>query len=386
MRRIITLYRGKKHILRLFIFCCLLLSACEKDEIINTGPQTIKIIPPKEECWVSDSFLMEAIFDEQKNSTQTVVWSSSNENLATIDNSGMVTLKKEGQVKINAQSGKLSATYNMTIKPMNLLYQTTGQKVNAIKSMNWSDRKTEVLLNGTWAFSTPKMAPDGSALVFADTISYYNPDIFVYQFDQSKRIHVAGYDDWDDQPIWDTSSKRIIFRSFRNNGLGCIYEYDLSNSSLVNLTPDPVNAAWVNLDPALSPDGMKMAFSNNKNGIHDIWIYDFDSKTMSAVTATMEYEGEPAWSPDSKKLVFRRDFSFHPKVSDLFILDLEKNTTQQLSIEGVERQPAWSPNGKFIVFTYQPGNSLPVISYIDVEKPEEVFILEGHYGYSPSFY
>lgn len=361
-----------------------LVIACEKDEESDFGE--LKIETSREKFWVSDNFQMELTFDGREDESVPVTWSVSDGSKAEVNQKGEVRLKKEGQVKIIAASGEASASYTIDVQPMRLLYQTTGRASNAIETIDWSDGKTKILLDGTWHFSGPRMAPDLSALVYTDTLHQYDADIFVYTFGQAGRKTIARHDLWDDQPVWSSDSKHILFRSFRDEGMGCIYSFNLTNSTLVNLTPDPINAAWANRDPAVSPDGKKMAWSNNMSGIHDIWIYDFATGEMKVIEVTNVFDGEPNWSPDGKKIVFRCIFNYSPRVADLMIYDLEEKKAQRLEIEGIESEPAWSPNGKFIAFVHEVGNELPSIRYIDVAHPDEVLSLGEHYGFSPSFY
>ncbi len=361
-----------------------LVTACEKEEESDFGE--LKIEKPGENFWVSDTFQMEVTFDGRKDERFPVIWNVSDESKAEINQKGEVRLKKEGQVKIIATSGDESTDYMIDIQPMHLLYQTTGRASNAIESIDWSDGKTKILLDGTWHFSAPRMAPDLSALVYADTLHQYDTDIFVYTFGQPNRKTIAHHDLWDDQPVWSNDSKRILFRSFRDEGMGCIYLFMFTNSTLINLTPDPVNAAWANRDPAFSPTGRKMAWSCNINGMHDIWIYDFESGEKKAIETTDVFDGEPCWSPDGTKIVFRCIFDYSPRIVDLMIYDLKEKKVQRLEIEGIESDPAWSPNGKFIAFVHEVGNELPSIRYIDIAQPAEVLSLGDHYGFSPSFY
>lgn len=356
------------------------------DETENDSRLELEIGVDRETLWVSDYLQLTAFVEDGLDYTTMVSWSVSDESKAEISDSGKIRLKKEGAVIVYASMDDIQVSRELNVLPMHVLYQTAGQDVNSIRSVNWSDGEEQTLLTGTWEQSRPHMASDGSALVFADTIDAYNPDIFIYQFSGQPRIAIATDPLWDDQPSWSPDSKKVYFRSFRNDRLGHIYAFDTESQSLNNLTPDPTGVAYENLDPAVSPDGKSMAFSNNWNGLFDIWIYNLQTGESASATSTVEYCGEPAWSPDGKKLVFRSNFTLGQAVADLVVLDLESGSMDRIWIDGIERTPSWSPNGRFIVFSHELNGAAPRIRYIDVEKASQVYDLGECIGYGPSFY
>jgi len=378
-------YKQLNMILCALLFGSVVFVSCEDEGGEESQPK-LEIGTDRDKFWVSDLVQLTAFVEDGLDYTTTVSWSVSDESKAEINETGKINLKKEGTVIVFAKLDDQTVSRELNILPMHVLYQTTGQGVNSIRSVNWSDGEEQTLLMGTWELSRPKMAPDESALVFADTIDAYNPDIFIYQFNEQQLVAVASDPLWDDQPCWSPDSRNVYFRSFRNDRLGHIYAFDTESQLLTNLTPDPTGVAYENLDPAVSPDGKSMAFSNNWNGLFDIWIYSPETGESTSATSTLEYCGEPAWSPDGKKLVFRSNFSLGQAMADLVILDLESGSMERIMIDGIERTPSWSPNGRFIIFSHELNGALPRIRYVDVEQADHVFDLGECTGYSPSFY
>ncbi len=96
---------------------------------------------------------------------------------------------------------------------------------------------------------------------------------------------------------------------------------------------------------ALSPDGKKIAFA-----VHGE-IFSASAKDGGdaiRLTATAGEEAELAWSPDSRKLVYRsdRDGSNH-----LFLYDFgAERETQLTSGPGRDQEPRYSPDGRWIAF------------------------------------
>lgn len=103
-------------------------------------------------------------------------------------------------------------------------------------------------------------------------------------------------------------------------------------------------------DPALSPDGMRIAFSSRRNGYWDLYILELASGQVRRVTDTPEYEGAPSWSPDGQWLAYE---GYHDDNLDIFLRSLsnpEDAPVQLTDDPAPDFAPAWSPQGRSIAF------------------------------------
>lgn len=75
---------------------------------------------------VGESFTAEAV---SNNSSAALVWSSSNSNVASVDNAGRVTARGVGSAVITVSNGYKSASYNVTCKGY-ISYTSTEAKIN----------------------------------------------------------------------------------------------------------------------------------------------------------------------------------------------------------------------------------------------------------------
>ena len=115
---------------------------------------------------------------------------------------------------------------------------------------------------------------------------------------------------------------------------------------------------YLNISPALSPNGDKMAFLSNKDGNISIYLMDvLENKIIKRLVkgeTSVDFEQlhwlSPGmdWSPDGEKITFAA------KAGDqdaLYILDVGSNRTQQFkfNLDGIY-SAAWSPLGDEIAF------------------------------------
>lgn len=103
-------------------------------------------------------------------------------------------------------------------------------------------------------------------------------------------------------------------------------------------------------EPALSPDGRRVAFTSNRGGSDDIWVVNTDGTGLRQVTAHPGEDAWPTWSPDSARIAFSstRD---DPQ-GDIYVVAAAGGTPTRLTSDPAgDTEPAWSPDGTRIAFT-----------------------------------
>jgi TolB protein len=109
------------------------------------------------------------------------------------------------------------------------------------------------------------------------------------------------------------------------------------------------NGGWDDRDPAVSPDGTKLAFSSHRTGNWELFLYDFQSTAIRQVTDTPGYEGHPTWSPDGQWLAYE---VYSQDNFDIWILpvNLDQPPIQLTDHPKADLSPSWDPNGRRIAF------------------------------------
>ena len=139
--------------------------------------------------------------------------------------------------------------------------------------------------------------------------------------------------------------------------LGDIFIVNSKGGKARALTQD---FAW-NIHPAISPDGSKIAFISDRDGLSNVWIMDIDGTNLKQVTTEKQYLiHAPKWSPDSQYIVVTKGIMssrsipageiwlyHHTGGSGVAIKERENGKVEQQNIA----DPAFSPSGQYIYYT-----------------------------------
>ena len=138
---------------------------------------------------------------------------------------------------------------------------------------------------------------------------------------------------------------------------GAIYVVDAGGGTPRRIVAPKADVT--NMQPALSPDGTRIAFSSNREGLFSIYVIGTDGEGLRRITNGPD--SEPAWSPDGTKIAFARGFDATGNgvyvltceaTSDIVVADVDAYPHTEVNLTNGLRatDPAWSPDGKRIAF------------------------------------
>ena len=194
----------------------------------------------------------------------------------------------------------------------------------------------------------PKWSPDGHKILFSRPGSF-GPDLYVMNADGSGQALVIKDRDQIVAYHWSPDGRRISFLVEHCRGTDCKgFQLDLWVMEANGDHPVMLIAS-VNSDASWSPDGHKLAFTDDNSELHTI---DADG-SGGAVKVTDQlfqfFEEPPAWSPDG---VFIATGALLAGEEGIFLV--HPDGTGILDVTpgpGFGHRPRWSPDGSKIAFT-----------------------------------
>jgi Tol biopolymer transport system component len=97
-------------------------------------------------------------------------------------------------------------------------------------------------------------------------------------------------------------------------------------------------------EPAVSPDGRRVAYSGVKDDNRDIWVLDLERGTRTRLTTEGSNEFSPRWSADGRSVFYR---VWVPGKDDLWRVDAGGGSAPEFLAEGGSLAPL--PDGREIV-------------------------------------
>lgn len=156
-------------------------------------------------------------------------------------------------------------------------------------------------------------------------------------------------------------------------------------------------------EASFSPDGTKIVFASNRDGYSkklnekdqkqlefdpsyfcDLYIMNVDGSNLKRLTTSPGYDGGPFFSPDGKKVIWRR-FTPDGHQADVHTINIDGTDERQItSFESMSWAPYFHPSGEYIAFAsnkYGYGNfEVFIVDKLGEKEPVRVTTTDGFDG------
>jgi TolB protein len=232
-----------------------------------------------------------------------------------------------------------------------------GNRWKEIYVMDWDSRNSVQVTNHHTISLSPAWSPNGKTISYT-SFAYHpylksrNPDLFTYDIFGGKRFLVSSRIGINSGSTFSPDGKNI-FLTLSKGEASDIYRINLEGEDLTKITHGPGNA--LNVEPNISSDGNKIAFSSDQKGYPMVFTMNTDGSSIKRITFAGRYNASPCFSPDGKKIVFAGQDKDH---FDLFLVNTDGTDLQRLTSAKTpsgraanNEDPSFSPDGRHIVFT-----------------------------------
>jgi Tol biopolymer transport system component len=249
--------------------------------------------------------------------------------------------------KVRTRSGVgryLAAALALAALALGVTWLVVSPRRSPDQLTGWTPR--QITSSSGWE-TEPQLSPDGSVIAFVSNESG-NPDIWLTSVHGGEPLRLTDHPASDRQPSWFPDGSSLAFASQRGEQTG-IWRIPRLGGTPMLVVPDGT-------DPAVSPDGARIAFAQrSSSGLFRIAVAPISVPERARILTgdkhgAMDHR-HPAWSPDGKYICYA-DFR------DLWIAPLDGSRPYPLTNDQKwDRDPVWTGDGRFIYFSSGRGGT-----------------------------
>ena len=209
-----------------------------------------------------------------------------------------------------------------------------------LRMMDWDGYKSsKVVSNGLTPSHT--WSRDGHSLFYS---SERNRNWSIYRLDLNSYKESVIFSSEGLNLVGEVSPAGLVSFSSSKDGSSEIYILDPYRNKLKKLT----RSYGIDVSPAFSPDGTKIAFISDRGGSPQIYIIDSNGEKMpKRLTFEGNYNTAPVWSPDGRSIAYVGRTNGK---NQIFVVKFDRTDLRQLTNAGNNEGPSFSPDGYFVAF------------------------------------
>ena len=129
---------------------------------------------------------------------------------------------------------------------------------------------------------------------------------------------------------------------------------------LVPLTSDPGRE----IDPAVSPDGTRVAYLASVDGGYDLFVRDVEDGAPLRLTRNKLAKGHPAWSPDGRRIAL---VAADGEAAAIYLIRVQDGAaTKLIDLPSWSWGLDWSPDGRTLACSDAGPGEAPGIALVDI--------------------
>lgn len=252
-----------------------------------------------------------------------------------------------------------------------LVFQSNRTGNTELYSIDTDGKNLKQLTSTTSPNYGPVWSPKGDLIVFASERDN-DSEIYVMKPDGSAQRRVTNMKGDDSHPHWFPDGSRIIFNSSFETPdqtkdwslqFHDVYSIKVDGTDVRRYTENKTVTTY----PSMSPDGKLIAVRkvtdaqainwdmslNKRSRNSEVFVMNLTTQEQLNISNHFAFDGWPAWSPDSRYVVFASNRNGRAAGGQLYIAGVDgKSVTICTDLPGAVAQPSYSFDGKYI-YAYQ---------------------------------
>jgi len=195
---------------------------------------------------------------------------------------------------------------------------------------------------------SPRVSPDNTRLAFA-SLGRYGFQLKMYSLLLDRYVAFPIGNGSTESPAWAPSGNELAYAAAPNGS----FEIWVADSN-GNLGRRITSFRGGNVSPVYNPKtGAQIAFISDRTGLPQLYIMNSDGSSVQQMTDG-GYASSPSWSPNGQFIAFAWDRKYGPGApggQDIYVMEVATRKWTQLTHDGGRCDfPSWSPDNRHIVY------------------------------------